>query len=91
MRNRLGSRADPCQLGRRIHACIGQPETTLPSFHAWPCRFNRVLHDPAVLPREALTQQQYVDKTAQQTTMTHFAEKLFKLKVLPCLDRGALA
>ncbi|EFN53287.1 hypothetical protein CHLNCDRAFT_25996 [Chlorella variabilis] len=45
-------------------------------------RFNRVLHDPAVLPREALTQQQYVDKTAQQTTMTHFAEKLFKLKDL---------
>ncbi|KAL4859051.1 hypothetical protein ACK3TF_000834 [Chlorella vulgaris] len=44
--------------------------------------FNRVLHDPAILPRTHLTQQQYTDKAAQQTTLNHFHEKLFKLKDL---------
>ena len=41
----------------------------------------RVLHDPAVLPREQLSKEQYTDKTAQQTTINHFYEKLLKLKV----------
>ncbi|KAI3436281.1 hypothetical protein D9Q98_002334 [Chlorella vulgaris] len=44
--------------------------------------FNRVLHDPAIPPRTHLTQQQYTDKAAQQTTLNHFHEKLFKLKDL---------
>lgn len=44
-------------------------------------RFNRVLHDPAVAPRQALTKQQYMDASVQQTTINHFYEKLLKLKV----------
>lgn len=48
--------------------------------------FNRVLHDPAILPRTHLTQQQYTDKAAQQTTLNHFHEKLFKLKVTSWWD-----
>lgn len=48
-----------------------------------------MLHDPAVPPRATLTQQQYADKAARQTTMNHFHEKLFKLKVLLVLHRAA--
>ena len=44
-------------------------------------RFNRVLHDPSVKPRDSLTKQAYMDKTFQQTTINHFHEKLLKLKV----------
>lgn len=44
-------------------------------------RFNRVLHDPSVKPREGLTKEQYMDKGFQQTTINHFHEKLLKLKV----------
>ena len=44
-------------------------------------RFNRVLHDPSVPPREGLTRQQYTDRGFQQTTYNHFHEKLLKLKV----------
>ena len=39
-----------------------------------------MLHDPAVPPRTQLTREQYADKAAQQTTLNHFHEKLFKLK-----------
>jgi uncharacterized protein len=48
---------------------------------------HRVLHDPAVPPRQQLTKQQYCDgaATAQQTTLNHFHEKLFLLKVAACL------
>ena len=42
-------------------------------------RFNRILHDPAILPRENLTKEAY--KTGEQTTINHFYEKLLKLKV----------
>ena len=44
---------------------------------------HRVLHDPAVPPRQQLTKQQYCDgaAAAQQTTLNHFHEKLFLLKV----------
>jgi uncharacterized protein len=48
--------------------------------------FNRVLHDPAILPRTHLTQQEYTDKAAQHTTLNHFHEKLFKLKVTSWWD-----
>ena len=44
-------------------------------------RFNRVLHDPSVLPRDGLTKQAYMDKAVQQTTINHFHEKLLRLKV----------
>ncbi|GAB4823374.1 hypothetical protein N2152v2_010420 [Parachlorella kessleri] len=44
-------------------------------------RFNRVLHDPSIPPREQLTKEQYVDKEARQTTLNHFHEKLLKLGV----------
>ena len=42
-------------------------------------RFSRTLHDPAVLPRENLTKEEY--KRGEQTTINHFYEKLLKLKV----------
>ena len=53
------------------------------------CRFGRVLHDPSVLPRQGLTQEQYADKqaAAQQTTINHFHEKLFRLKVNVWLEQ----
>ncbi|XP_050232687.1 uncharacterized protein LOC126681241 [Mercurialis annua] len=42
---------------------------------------NRVLHDPAVLPRLDLSKEQYMKKE-EQTTVNHFHEKLLKLKDL---------
>lgn len=42
-------------------------------------RFNRVLHDPVVQPRTALTKEAYMDTTVQQTTINHFHEKLLRL------------
>jgi hypothetical protein len=59
---------------------------------------HRVLHDPAVPPRQQLTKQQYCDgaAAAQQTTLNHFHEKLFLLKVaawlarMPCLSPACL-
>lgn len=41
----------------------------------------RVLHDPAIPPRQQLTREQYMDKSAEQTTLNHFYEKLLLLKV----------
>ncbi|KAG2490408.1 hypothetical protein HYH03_011208 [Edaphochlamys debaryana] len=43
---------------------------------------HRVLHDPAVPPREGLSKEQYVDSEAKPTTINHFYEKLLKLKGL---------
>ncbi|KAL1324445.1 hypothetical protein HN51_034608 [Arachis hypogaea] len=40
---------------------------------------NRVLHDPAILPRTDLSKEQYMKKE-EQTTINHFHEKLLKLK-----------
>lgn len=40
----------------------------------------RVLHDPAVLPSAALTQDEYTDRSREQTTINHFHEKLLKLR-----------
>ena len=55
-------------------------------------RFNRVMHDPAISPREGLTKEQYMDRSVQQTTYNHFHEKLLKLGVRtapsPCMSRG---
>ncbi|XP_030454365.1 uncharacterized protein LOC115675747 [Syzygium oleosum] len=42
---------------------------------------NRVLHDPAIQPRSALSQERYMKKE-EQTTLNHFYEKLLKLKDL---------
>lgn len=49
-------------------------------------RFNRVLHDPSLPPRDSLTTEQYSDKAAasRSTTLHHFPEKLLKLKVGCC-------
>ena len=44
-------------------------------------RFNRVLHDPAVRPREELSKEEYVGGSQKATTINHFYEKLLKLKV----------
>ena len=46
-------------------------------------RRGRVLHDPAVPPRQALSRHEYADQAAaaRQTTLNHFYEKLFLLKV----------
>ncbi|KAL4459068.1 hypothetical protein ABPG75_013933 [Micractinium tetrahymenae] len=56
-------------------------------------RFSRVLHDPAVPPRDTLTRQQYMDKaaSAQQTTINHFHEKLLRLKGLMRTGAGRAA
>ncbi len=56
-------------------------------------RFGRVLHDPAVPPRDGLTQEQYIDKSAaaRQTTINHFHEKLLKLKGLMRTEAGRAA
>ncbi|CAL8469213.1 g8754 [Coccomyxa elongata] len=51
-------------------------------------RFNRVLHDPSVKPRDSLTKQAYMDKTFQQTTINHFHEKLLKLKDMMKTESG---
>ncbi|BDA45043.1 Uncharacterized protein YpgQ [Coccomyxa sp. Obi] len=51
-------------------------------------RFNRVLHDPSVKPRDRLTKQAYMDKTFQQTTINHFHEKLLKLKDMMKTESG---
>lgn len=40
---------------------------------------NRLLHDPAILPRSDLSKEQYMNKE-EQTTINHFHEKLLKLK-----------
>ncbi|KAG8655666.1 hypothetical protein MANES_04G057700v8 [Manihot esculenta] len=42
---------------------------------------NRLLHDPAILPRSNLSKEQYMKKE-EQTTVNHFHEKLLKLKDL---------
>ncbi|XP_057961652.1 uncharacterized protein LOC131153394 isoform X2 [Malania oleifera] len=42
---------------------------------------NRVLHDPAILPRLHLSKEQYMKKQ-EQTTVNHFHEKLLKIKDL---------
>lgn len=43
-------------------------------------RFNRVLHDPAVPPREKLSKTAYMSGGEQSTTINHFYEKLLKIK-----------
>ena len=41
----------------------------------------RVLHDPAVLPSAALTQEEYTDSRREQTTINHCE---YKLGRVPC-------
>jgi HD superfamily phosphodiesterase len=48
--------------------------------------FGRVLHDPAVPPRQGLTKEQYMAGAAQATTINHFHEKLLRLKVGPLMQ-----
>ncbi|KAK4746862.1 hypothetical protein SAY87_025899 [Trapa incisa] len=50
-------------------------------------RRNRVLHDPAILPRLELSKEQYM-KNMEQTTVNHFHEKLLKLKDLMKTEGG---
>lgn len=42
---------------------------------------HRVLHDPAVPPRDGLSKEQYMAGAQQATTINHFYEKLLLLKV----------
>ncbi|KAG8655667.1 hypothetical protein MANES_04G057700v8 [Manihot esculenta] len=48
---------------------------------------NRLLHDPAILPRSNLSKEQYMKKE-EQTTVNHFHEKLLKLKDLMKTEAG---
>mmetsp|Transcript_6328 Transcript_6328/g.16285 ORF Transcript_6328/g.16285 Transcript_6328/m.16285 type:complete len:227 (-) Transcript_6328:193-873(-) len=43
-------------------------------------RMNRVLHDPNVPARAALTREEYMNSAVEQTTINHFHEKLLKLR-----------
>lgn len=43
---------------------------------------NHVLHDPAIVLRQELSKEKYMNKDEKQTTINHFHEKLFKLKDL---------
>eukprot|EP00877_Chromochloris_zofingiensis_P009064 jgi/Chrzof1/4410/Cz14g12040.t1 len=45
-------------------------------------RFERVLYDPEVPPRQALSKEQYMSEGHKATTINHFHEKLLKLKDL---------
>jgi len=51
-------------------------------------RFDRVLHDPHIPPRENLTKEQYTSATAKQTTINHFHEKLLRLKGMMKTEAG---
>ncbi|PKA55035.1 hypothetical protein AXF42_Ash003672 [Apostasia shenzhenica] len=49
---------------------------------------NRILHDPAVAPRQNLSKEKYMNKDEKQTTINHFHEKLFKLKDMMKTEAG---
>lgn len=53
-------------------------------------RFERVLYDPEVPPRQALSKEQYMSEGHKATTINHFHEKLLKLKVSTCCMQSAL-
>lgn len=43
-------------------------------------KFDRVLYDPDVPPRNKLSKEEYVQSAHKQTTVNHFYEKLLLLK-----------